>query len=89
MHHPDPIAVADRRVHVEARSVVPNPQHDVPTQILGDVDPDIRRFSVLDRVHHALTSDMKHQEGHRRRELDLIRAVVEPNAGIPTFLIGE
>jgi len=82
------VALGAGRLHVEADPVVAQDHLDL-VPLLRDRDPDIRRSSVLERVHHGLASVVVEEQRDRRRELDLLDVGVEPNVGLAPDLDEE
>jgi len=73
---------------VEADPVVFQAEHDVVV-LLADRDPHVPGLSVFEGVHHALASDVIHEQGDGGRELDVLHVAMEADRGIATDLIGE
>jgi len=73
---------------IEAGAVVAKLQDDALVG-LGHGDPNIGRVGMLHRVHHAFTRDVEDQQRDRRRKIDLLDVVVEPDPGIAADLVRE
>jgi hypothetical protein len=82
------VPLGSRLRRVEPGAVVLQFQHEV-IAVLSDRDPHVRGASMLQRVHHALASDVEDEEGDRCRQRDLLNVSVEEDPGISADLVRE
>ena len=73
---------------VEADAVVLEAQHDVLV-FLANREPHVPGLRVFEGVHHALASDVIHEQGDRGRELDVLHVAMESDRGVAADLVGE
>jgi len=82
------VALGSGSVRIEPRAVVLQLQHDVLT-LLGDRHRHVGRIGVLDGVHDALACDVEHEQGDRRRQIDVLHVPMEPDVRIAPDLVRE
>ena len=70
------MALGTGRGRVEPGPVVFEAQHDVLV-FFRHRYRHLGRVGVLERVHDALARDVEHQQGDRRRQLDVLHVAVE------------
>jgi hypothetical protein len=73
---------------VEADPVVLQCENDVVV-FLANRDPHVSRLCMLERIHHALTADVVHEQRDRGRQIDVFDVAMEADRGIPTDFVGE
>jgi hypothetical protein len=88
-HHRHPeVALGPWSGGVEADAVVCQLEFDLVLD-LADRDPDLRRLRVFQCVHHALAGDVEHEEGDRRRQVDVLNVAMEGDTRVAADLIRE
>jgi hypothetical protein len=82
------VSFGTRRRDVETDPIVAN-HHLHLVALLFDLDPDVLRLGVLERVHHRLTGVVVQQERDRSRHIDLGDVGVEPHLRLARHLRKE